>query len=205
MRRWSGTWLSVGVLAVVLDAGLAVLQSAPRAEPAKARTPNAVAPAPRPAPPPAREPAPPERPAPSSTYDDVLWHRTWDAWHRGAGMPARMGPSFSQQVLDELSFLGNELGTHLDTLTLELFALRFDGRRRRMHVGVGTSDNRYLSLRVSGDLHFTGGMAKVSTQVQLGLAGRTLSLELPEVEVEPTSFRGERGVVLRLPILQGTF
>lgn len=120
-------------------------------------------------------------------------------------MPARLGPSFSQQVLDELSYLGNELGTHLDTLTLELLALRFDGRRHRMHVGVGTGDSRYLSLQISGDLHFTSGMAKVTTQVRLGLAGRTLSLELPEVEVEPTSFRGERGVMLRLPILQGTF
>ncbi len=201
MRRRSGPWLLAGGIAI----GLTAFVHAPRAEPVAARAPRTIAPVPQAAPAATRATSAPDRPAPSSTYDDVLWHRTWDAWQRGAGMPARMGPSFSQQVLDELSFLGNELGTHLDTLTLELLALRFDGRRRRMHVGVGTGDSRYLSLRISGDLHFTSGMAKVTTQVQLGLAGRTLSLELPEVEVEPTSFRGERGVMLRLPILQGTF
>lgn len=208
MRRSSGTrlrWrLTAACLAVVgVPASVAAEPTAARPPPALVPDP---APAPQAAPPTARHP--PQRPhaaAPASSYDDVLWQRTWDAWQRGASMPARMGSSLSQQVLDELSFLGNELGTHLDTLTLELLELRFDGRRRRMQVGVGTGDSRYLSLRVSGDLHFTGGMAKVSTQVQLGLAGHKLSLELPEVEVEPTSFRGERGVMLRLPLLQGSF
>lgn len=142
----------------------------------------------------------------SPAFNERLWQRTWeDSLHVQRPAADRRGTSIGEQILDELSDLGNELGTHLDTLSMELVALRFDGRRRRMHVGVGTGQGQYLSFRVGGELHFVDGLARVTTQVELGVAGHKLQLQLPEMEVAPTSYRGERGVEVRLPILSGRF
>lgn len=49
-------------------------------------------------------------------------------WYRA---PLRRQRALSDQIVDELTELGNQLGYHLDVLSMELLALRVDGRRRR--------------------------------------------------------------------------
>jgi hypothetical protein len=126
---------------------------------------------------------------------DRLWPRVPDGGHL----------TLSQQITERLTLLGNTLGEHLDALSKETLTLRFDGRRRRAHVRFGGGETQYLTFRLASDVHFTEGLARISTRVDLSIAGRALHLELPEVEMTPTEYRGERGVVVRLPLLRRVF
>lgn len=132
------------------------------------------------------------------------WEHRWERpWYRP---PLRRQRALSDQIVDELTDLGNQLGYHLDVLSMDLLALRVDGRRRRVHLGVGAGESGgTLAFRLGSDFHFIDGVAKVTTRIDLCIAGRDLNLELPEVELAPTSYRGERGVEVRLPILQQRF
>lgn len=125
-----------------------------------------------------------------------LYDRLWPT------TPEVEARSWARQIEDQLTELGNQLGYHLDLLTMETISLAIDGPRHRARVTVGTDDDRYLTLRLSSDIHFTDGLARVSTRVDLGVRGRKLELELPEMDVAPTSYRGERGVEVRLPLFR---
>ena len=132
--------------------------------------------------------------------EDTLYDRLWPE------VPERAQLTLSQQITDELTSLGNTLGHHLDALSGDLVGVRFDGRRRRASVRVGTSRaERYLTLELAGDVHFTQGVARVHATLDVGVAGHVLSLELPDFEMAPTSYRDERGVEIRLPLLRGSF
>jgi len=129
-----------------------------------------------------------------SIYEQ-LWPRVPD----GNQLP------LSQQLEERLTLLGNTLGYHLDVLSRETLSLRFDGRRRRAYVRFGGGEAQYLTFRLASDVHFTEGLARITTRVDLSIAGRALHLELPEVEMTPTEYHGERGVVVRLPLLRRSF
>lgn len=136
--------------------------------------------------------------APSARADDGgLYERLWPR------VPDGQRLTLSQQIADQITELGNTLGYHLDLLSDDMLALRVDGRRHRAYVrlAVGT-DERFLTFRLASDVHFTEGLARVSSTVDLGIAGRKLELELPEVEMVPASYRGERGVEVRLPLFR---
>jgi hypothetical protein len=126
---------------------------------------------------------------------DRLWPRTPDSQRR----------TMSQQITDQLTELGNTLGYHIDVLSRESVAFHVDGRRRRAFVAIGGGDERFLTLRLASDIHFTEGLARVNTRVDLSFRGRTLELELPEMEMVPSSYRGERGVEIRLPLFRRRF
>jgi hypothetical protein len=140
------------------------------------------------------EPAASSRP-PFRSLRERLWYRE----------PAARQSDMSQQIVDQLTELGNQLGYHLDLLSLDLIALRVDGRRRRVHLGVAAGERGFLSFQLGGDFHFVDGLARVTTRIDLAIAGHTLELELPEVELAPASYRGERGVEVRLPIVNRRF
>lgn len=131
--------------------------------------------------------------------DGTLYERLWPRSPDGAHL------TLSQQLTDRLTLLGNTLGQHLDALSNELVSLRFDGRRRRAFVRLGGGDAQYLTLRLASDVHFTEGLARFTTRLDLGLAGHQLQLELPEIELTPTEYRGDRGVVVRLPLFRRSF
>jgi hypothetical protein len=131
--------------------------------------------------------------------EGALYDRLWPRPPEGSYL------TLSQQITDQLTLFGNTLGSHLDALSMELVSLRFDGRRRRAFVRLGGGDAQYLTFRLASDVHFTEGLARVTTRIDLGLAGRRFHLELPEVEMTPTEYRGERGVVVRLPLFRRDF
>jgi hypothetical protein len=127
---------------------------------------------------------------------DRLWPRVPEGRHL----------KLSEQIADQLTLLGNTLGHHLDLLSKETLTLRFDGRRRRAYVRLGTGERQqYLTFRLASDVHFTEGLARITTRIDLSVAGRALHLDLPAVEMTPTSFQGERGVVVRLPLFRRNF
>ena len=138
-------------------------------------------------------------PARAEADESALYDRLWPRVPDGNQL------SFSEQIQERLTLLGNTLGYHLDVLSKETLTLRFDGRRRRAYVRFGGGEAQYLTFRLASDVHFTGGIARISTRVDLSVAGRALHLELPEVEMTPTEFHGERGVVVRLPLFRHSF
>jgi hypothetical protein len=143
-------------------------------------------------------PAAAESTADAPTHKDLyerLWPRTPDAQR----------VKLSDQICDQLTELGNLLGYHMDVLSRETVALRVDARNKRAWVSVGAGDERYLTFKLSSAVLFTEGMARVNTHVDLSIRGRRLELQLPEVEMEPASYKGEKGVEIRLPLFRRRF
>jgi hypothetical protein len=138
-------------------------------------------------------------PSVAAADEHALYDRLWPRVPEGRHL------KLSEQITDQLTLLGNTLGQHLDVLSNETLSLRFDGRRRRAYVRLGAVETPYLTLRIAGDVHFTEGLARITTRIDLSVAGRALQLELPEVEMTPTEYRGDRGVVVRLPLFRRQF
>lgn len=131
--------------------------------------------------------------------DESLYERLWPRVPEGRGL------TLSQQITDQLTELGNTLGYHLDVLSNDMLRMQFDGRRRRAYFRVGGGDEQILTFRLASDVLFRDGRALINTTVDLAIAGRALHLELPELEMVPASFRGERGVEVRWPVFKRTF
>ena len=120
-------------------------------------------------------------------------------------VPTSRQLTLAQQLTDAMTDLGNQLGYHLDQLSDDRFALRFDGRQRRARVKFGMIDSDYATFKFDSVVHFTNGMAKITAVFDIGIAGRVMHIELPEIEMLPTEYHGERGVQLRVPIYKAYF
>jgi hypothetical protein len=122
-----------------------------------------------------------------------------DRWHE---VPAGQHLRLSQQITDELTELGNFIGSHVNVLSDDLLGMKFDGRRRYARIRLGTGDGELLRFKVDTDWHFANGKARVHTRVDLGLGQHQFHLELPDMEMLPASYHGERGVEIRLPLFE---
>ena len=111
----------------------------------------------------------------------------------------------SVRIKTQLTELSGELDKHLSALSFDLIGLRFDAHQNRAKVRVDAGDDQDLSLHVDSDVHFRGGAARVKAKVDLGLAGRRFSFELPEFDMVPRTWGDKRYVELRLPLIEGTF
>ncbi len=131
--------------------------------------------------------------------DNDLYDRLWPRVPEGRQL------KLSEQITAHLVELGNTLGTHMGALSDDVLQLRFDGRRRRAHVRLGAGDAQYLTFRLASDIQFIEGRATINTRIDLAIAGRAMRLELPEMEMVPASYRGERGVEVRLPLFRRSF
>lgn len=110
----------------------------------------------------------------------------------------------SHRIRANISELSNELGKHLSALSFDMVGLQFDALENRARVEIDAGDED-LSLRFDSDVHFRGGAARVKARIDLGLAGRRLSFDLPEFDMVPRSENGRRYVELRLPLIEGSF
>jgi hypothetical protein len=126
---------------------------------------------------------------------DRLWPRVPEGNHL----------KLSEQITQQLTELGNTLGEHVNVLSYDMLSMTFDGRRRRAHFSVGGGDARYLEFKFASDVHFIEGRARINARVDLSIAGNKFELELPEMEMVPASYRGERGVEVRVPIFKRNF
>ena len=135
----------------------------------------------------------------ASANSDDLYERLWPE------MPNSTRLTLSQQITDQLTELGNTIGGHMNVLSNEMLSMTFDGRRRRAFVRLGGGDSRYLEFKLASDVQFAEGKAKINTRIDLAIAGHAMELELPEMEMVPASYRGERGVEVRLPLFKRSF
>jgi hypothetical protein len=136
--------------------------------------------------------------APASAETD-LYTRLWPQ------TPIGRGRSTEDQILDSMTKLGNELGYHLDVLTHDMLVMKVDAHKQRATVAVGGGNARFLSFKLANDIEFTEGLARVNTKVDLTIHNRRFELQLPQMEVEPASYHGDRGVEIRMPLYKRRF
>ena len=132
----------------------------------------------------------------ASINDPELLERRWPA------LPADHAESDEDVVVDHLSELGNQLGKHMTQLSDQMIGLHVDGRGQRARLRVGTGTGHFLAFKLDSDWYFSDGKARINAHVQLGLAGHELNVQLPAMEMEPTSYHGDDGVMLKLPIFE---
>jgi hypothetical protein len=125
--------------------------------------------------------------------------RLWPA------LPADHSLSLEDQITDHLTELGNMLGGHLDLLSHDMMGLRVDGRANRARLRLGGGNPRYLTFRFDSNWQFGDGKARVKARLELGLAGHLVQLQLPDMDVIPDSYRGERLVQVNVPFLERKF
>lgn len=128
--------------------------------------------------------------------DPALLERRWPT------LPTDHRESEEDVMIDHLSELGNVLGEHMTLLSDQMIGLRVDGRGQRARLRVGTGDGHYLAFKIDSDWYFSDGKARINAHVQLRLASHQLDVQLPAMEMEPTSYHGEDGVMLELPLLE---
>jgi len=136
----------------------------------------------------------------SAYADDVaLYERLWPS------VPTSRQLSLELQLTDSLTDLGNLLGYHLDLLSNDMFALRFDGRHRRARFKFGVIDSDFVTFKFDSVVHFSDGMAKIEAHFDVGIAGHVVHVDMPDMEMLPAEYHGERGVELRVPVFQRYF
>ena len=109
---------------------------------------------------------------PAAAEQKDLYERLWPR------VPDGQRATMSEQLMDELTELGNLLGYHANVLSHDMFALEVDARRKRAYLAVGGGDDRYLTFRLASDIQFTEGLARVNTRVDLSFHGRKLELHV---------------------------
>lgn len=138
-------------------------------------------------------------PAIADTSEDEASMLMSERWH---DVPMGNRLKLSQQITDQLTELGNFIGSHMNVLSDDVLGLRFDGRKRRARVRVGTGEGQYLRFKLDSAWHFSAGKARIHTQIKLGLGTREFKLELPDMEMLPANVYGDRGVEVRLPLFE---
>lgn len=129
-----------------------------------------------------------------------LYERLWPQ------SPINQRLTLSQEIADAFTELGNSVNQRVGELSEGRFALTFDGRRRRAFVRIdATTTDRYLVFHLASDVHFTQGVARITAKLSVGIAGHVIDVELPDVEMAPAEYRGDRGVEIRLPIFKRYF
>lgn len=131
--------------------------------------------------------------------ESELYDRLWPR------VPDRPHLTLSQQITDQLTELGNFMGEHVNTISGDVLAMTFDGRKRRAFVRFGGGDGRFLEFTIASDVRFYEGRAQINARIDLTVAGTRMQLELPEMEMVPASYRGERGVEVRVPLFKRSF
>jgi hypothetical protein len=132
----------------------------------------------------------------TASSDPDLLERRWPA------LPSDHRESEEDVMIDHLSALGNTLGDHMTLLSDKVIGLHVDGRGQRARLRVGAGGSHFLAFNLDSDWYFSDGKARINAHVQLRLASHQLDVNLPAMEMEPTSYHGEDGVMLKLPLFE---
>jgi hypothetical protein len=124
-----------------------------------------------------------------------------DRWHE---VPRGPQLKLSVQITDQLTELGNMIGTSMNDLSDDQIGLTFDGRRRRAKLRLGTGEG-YLRFKLESDWHFSDGKARVAAKLQLGVGDHQWKIELPNMEMSSSEYHGDRGVEVRVPLIERTW
>lgn len=115
--------------------------------------------------------------------------------------PEYVFPS-GDEMTDRMTELGNEIGHHMNLLSHDLISLQFDGRARHAKMRVGGGDDRFVTFAIGSDVQFVGTDAHVRPHLDLGFQDRHVHVDLPEFEIMPQSYQGDRVVVFLVPFFQ---
>lgn len=119
--------------------------------------------------------------------------------------PKKIQRTYSEQIADRLTALGDEMDEHFGKLSLDRVAIRVDGRARRARIRLGKGDGGMLSLRIDSDIKFEHGLAHVNARIDLSINGYKMHLDLPKVDLVPSSYQGEKYLEVRIPLIEGRF
>lgn len=111
----------------------------------------------------------------------------------------RHDPSMGQQIADWMTHLGGDMNSHMALLSHDVMGLTIDGRGQRAHLRFHVN-NGYVGFDMDNNIHVGDGMAKVRVNLRLRLGGRTMNVNMPEMEIVPSDYHGERYVELRMPL-----
>jgi hypothetical protein len=125
-------------------------------------------------------------------------------------------PAATGKMVDKVVDMTNQfLDQHVDFLTYDIVHLRVDVEHRAAKIALGGGDRRVAKLRLASNVEVVEGTARIHSRVALGLAGKQVSVPLPNVDVAPSTYphrfggehddRYERGVEVRLPLLRREF
>jgi hypothetical protein len=115
------------------------------------------------------------------------------------------GTKWSWRLAEKMTLAGDELGLHLRAVTFNSIDVNFDGHKRIAHLRLQAGEAKKVALGIDGDVAFKKGYARVNATVHLGMAGKIWRLELPEFDMVPRSWDGNRYVELRLPVIDLRF
>lgn len=115
------------------------------------------------------------------------------------------GPSWSERIADAMSEAGDELGDHLRVLSGESVDMAVDGRKRTASLRMRAGSPGNVSVGVASDVKFSHGKARVAARVHLAVFGKSVDWTLPEFELVPRSYQGNRYVELRVPVFDLKF
>ena len=113
--------------------------------------------------------------------------------------------SLSHQLKEKMTIFSDEVGLRLSEVTVNLMDLRYDAFTNQAKFHLGGGDPERFALRLDSDVQFSGGSARVQSRLQLGVAGHSLDVEVPDFEVVPRSEKGERFVEVRVPLIYTRF
>lgn len=120
-------------------------------------------------------------------------------------LPAPEEGEFGKRVLSNVTDATNGFFEHhLDRLSHEMVVIRIDPEQQQAKVDVHAGLLGF-GVRVASNVTVVDGTARVSPRLALAVAGKSLDLRLPTVDVAATEYHGERGVELRLPLVRRTF
>ncbi|HEX5060788.1 MAG TPA: hypothetical protein VFV99_15575 [Kofleriaceae bacterium] len=110
------------------------------------------------------------------------------------------------KMVDKVVEMTNQFfDQHVDLLTHDMLYVRVDAEHRAAKIAVGGGDAHLMKLRFAGNVEVVDGTARIHSRLALGLGGKQLDLRLPNIDVSAASYRGERGVEVRLPLLRRSF
>lgn len=109
-----------------------------------------------------------------------------------------------QTIGEEFDARLTRLETQIATLELDAIELRFDKRTRHAHLLV-RGDTSLVSFRLSSDISLRRGAAAIDARLEVAVAGHRLAIALPDVELAPRSYLGERYLEVRVPFVRRTF
>lgn len=126
-----------------------------------------------------------------------------ERWHE---LPTAQHLNLEEQLLVEhLTEFGNFIGNNVNTLSDDVLAMKFDGRRQRARIRLGTPENQHLRFDIDTRWRFTPDAARFATRIDLGVGSHDWHVTLPEMEMVTTSYHDQQGVIVRLPIFERTW
>ncbi|MEZ4402986.1 MAG: hypothetical protein R3B06_23390 [Kofleriaceae bacterium] len=89
-------------------------------------------------------------------------------------------------------------------LVLDALELRLDVRARRAHLRL-RGDTPLVSFQLASDIVVRGGAAAFDAHLQIAAGGHRFELALPDIELAPRSYLGERYLEVRVPFVRRRF